>query len=310
MADGSSRNSGEVMSMEGMDLLRVTSYGPLEKPADLVLLAQHGGQSRDLGKRLNGSVVDQPGVYEDFLRIDRDAGTPELAHAVANEVVKITGDLRVNVVEVLYERGILDPNRIAGLAIRNFLKLDNNRELSELMMRMHALTAQVCNANLAEILGSNGFFVDVHSMAPYDPLGLGEEEPGTLLSYNDAYSNRAKRGARRSLDLITDIPGERLIAHPVLVKNMLRGFENGNVPTKSNDPYPKKGMPVRNIMSARYMLAFPGVALDLPKDYMSRGEAESISWNIADLQMDFNKVEMLAEIVATAIVRSLLEIRS
>lgn len=299
----------EVFSTDGIDAMKVTSYGAMSKEADVVLLAQHDGKSRQLVQRLNGVMLHDSQVYEDYLRIDRDAGTPELAHAIAEKVMHLAGDLRVQVVEILYERGILDPNRIAGLSIRKFLHLETNPELRELMIRLHAQTSIVCNTNLADLLGTKGLFVDLHSMAPYDPVNLGEEVPGALHDYNHAYVSRSRRGVRRSLDVITDIPGEKSIAHPVLVENMLARFEAYGVPTKLNDPYPKLGMPVRNIMSARYMEAYPGVALDFTKDSLSKGEAEMDGWDIANLETDLNKVEMMAGIVSAAIVESLREIR-
>jgi hypothetical protein len=300
----------EEFSTDGIDSLRVTTYGSLSKKNDVVLLAQHDGKSRQLVPRINGSLLDGSKDYEDYLRIDRDAGTPELAHAIADGIIGTSGDLRVQVVEVLYERGILDPNRIAGLSIRKFLNIGANPELRELLIRLHAQASVVCNSSLLDILETNGLFVDLHSMAPYDPLSLGEEAPGTLADYNSAYSSRSRRGSRRSLDVITDIPGEKRIAHPVLVRNMLARFDAFGVPTKLNDPYPKLGMPARNIMSARYMEAYPGVALDFTKDTLSRLEAEVDGWDIANLETDLNKVEMVAGIVSAAIVESLWEIRS
>lgn len=299
-----------VDSVHGIDAVKTTSYGVRKSRADVVLMAQHAGNSRQLVAKLNGKVVDDPGVFEDFLRIDRDACTSELAHAIAEQIARTAGDLSVRVVEVLYERGLLDPNRTAGFAVRNVLKHEGDTEIMDLMRDLHIKTAEVYNRYLRDVSVSKGLFLDLHSMAPYDPLDLEGEQPGNLVAYNDAYAARSRRGARRSLDLIVgSLDTKTMIANPCLVENVFRRLEAKDVPMKFNEPYPRPGMDISRIMSARYMMEYPGLALDFPKDFCTIDEAENSSWDIANPEPDHNKIQMYAKILGPAVVESVWDIR-
>lgn len=299
-----------VESSEGIDLVRCTSYGPENKKADVVLLSPHGGNSRQLVRSLNGSFDDSPDVLNEYLNIDADFGADALAHATAQEIAMVSGDLRVDVVQVLYERGIIDPNRVTEVSVRNILDYSKTRVHGDFLRRIHIGTLQIIEKVLAQIDETKGLFLDIHSMSPYTPVNLMGEQPGRLRAYNFPYLSRSQRKDRRYLDLITDIPGEGLVANPFVLGNVQSALWDAGQDFRRNNPYPKPGYPARNIMGTRYMEKHVGLALDFPKDMLSVGTAEDDGWDISNLELDGNKTENIAKILAGAAIQSLRVIRS
>lgn len=299
-----------VESSEGIDLVRHSSYGPRDKKADVVLVSPHGGNSRQLVRRLDGAFSDTPEVMEEYLNIDADFGADALSHAIAQEIAGVSGDLRVEVVQILYERGIIDPNRVPAVAIRNVLDYGRVGENKDFLRRIHGVTLDIVDKILRQIAVTKGMFLDIHSMAPYSPLNLMGEQPGRLGAYNYPYRSRSQRGGRRFLDLITDIPGQGLIANPIILENVQSALSDNGQNFRRNNPYPKPGYPAGNIMGIRYMTKFAGLCVDFPKDQLSMGVAEDDGWDIANLEVDGNKVEHVAKILAKAAIQSLREIRS
>lgn len=297
-------------SSEGIDLVQCTSYGPENKKADVVLLSPHGGNSRQLVKSLDGAFDDSPDVLDEYLNIDADFGADALAHAIAQEIAMVSGDLRVDVVQVLYERGIIDPNRVMEVSVRNILDYSKVRVHSDFLRRIHTGTLQIIERILAQIDDTKGLFLDIHSMSPYTPINLIGEQPGRLKAYNFPYRSRSQYKDRRYLDLITDIPGEGLIANPIVLGNVQSALSDAGQNFRRNNPYPKPGYPARNIMGTKYMVEHVGLALDYPKDHLSKGVAEEDGWDIAQLELDENKVEHMARILAQAAIQSLLVIRA
>lgn len=298
-----------VESMEGLDLVRLSTYGPKEREADVVLLSPHTGNSRKLLEKLDGAFDDSLSVVDEYLRIDADFGADALACGLAREIAMISGDLRVDVVEVLYERGIVDANRVSKVARRNVLDYGHISRHQDFLRQIHDKTLGIVDKVLAQVDRTKGLFLDVHSMAPYSPKGLVGEHPGVLKAYNFAYG-RSQRGNRRYIDLVTSIPGEGTIANPILFKNVQNALNNAGMDFRLNNPYPNPGYPAGNIKSMSYMLAHPGLALDFPKDMLSVGTAEDDKWDISDLKFDGNKAENIAKILANAAIQSLRVIRS
>lgn len=298
-----------VESIEGLDLVRLSTYGPNDREADVVLLSPHSGNSRKLLERLDGAFDDSPAVVDEYLRIDADFGADALACGIAREIAVISGDLRVDVVEVLYERGIVDPNRVSKVARRNVLDYGHLSRHQDFLRQMHYRTLEIVDKVLAQVGRTQGLFLDVHSMAPYSPEGLVGEHPGLLKAYNFSYG-RSRRGNRRYLDLVTSIPRDGIIANPILFERVQSALSNAGMDFRLNNPYPKPGYPAINIMSTAYMLRYPGLALDFPKDMLSEGKAEDEGWDIADLKFDGSKVENIAKILADALIQSLRGVRS
>jgi|GEM_PF-2192724 len=298
-----------VESFEGLDLVKHSTYGAVDKVADVVLLCPHAGNSRQLVRKLDGAFEDDSDVVEEYLGTDVDYGSDALVHAIARDITAVSGDLRTDVVEVMYERGIVDPNRVPKEARRNVLSYSQISKHADFLGRMHDRTLEIVDRVLAQIDKSKGLFLDVHSMAPYSPKDVMGEHPGRLKAYNFAYG-RSHRGARRYIDLITAIPGEGTIANPILFGNVQSALNDASMDFRQNNPYPKPGYPAKNVMGFNYMLDRPGLALDFPKDNLSVGEAENDHWNIANLEVDGNKVERIAEVLAKAVLSSLQKIRA
>ncbi len=295
--------------MEDIDLVKTTSYGAEKDNPDIVLLSPHGGNSRQLVRKLNGSFDDDGDTLETYFRIDADFGANELAHGIAQEIVDIRGDLRVDVVQVLFERGLVDPNRVSGFSNRNVFGYGKFGGSGELLRHVHDAAISIVDKRLSGIGKSNGIFFDLHSMASHTPKDLQSEQPGRLNEYNFAYGSRSQRGARRSLDLITDIPGEGMIASPVVFRNVAMALADDGVGFRRNNPYPRPGYPARNVRSTWHMLTHPGLSLDFPKDLLTEGVAEDDRWDIANLKIDHGKVARTAKILARAAIQSLREIR-
>lgn len=311
MADGFRRNTGETISMEGIDVVKVTSYGSENRKADCVFLAQHDGGPEQLIPRINGSLIDAPEVVDEYMEVNRDVGSAELAHVSAMEAVRISNDLRVLVVEALVPREIIDPNRIKEYAVRNVLNPEGSQEAVGLLLRIHEKIVTVMNELLYGLLKNKGIFVDIHTMSPFSPENYLDEEAGRLTEFIDLWTNPARqKSGRRSLDLITEIPGERLIADPVLVRNFSAALEANNVDKKYNDPYPRQGYPTRRVLGTLRMIDIPGIAIDVPKDYLSVAGVADPEWHLGKLKLSSEKVGFLAKILAKASVQSLREIRS
>ena len=299
-----------VESSQGIDLVKNTSYGPENKKADVVLLSPHSGNSRQLVERLSGAFADKPDVLDDYLTIDADFGADDLAHAIAQEIAVVGGDLRVDVAQVLYERGIVDPNRVPSVAVRNVLDYGHGGLNKDFLRSIHSRTLEIVEKILGQIDETKGIFLDIHSMAPYSPVNLIGEQPGRLGAYSYPYRNRSQRGGRRFLDLITDIPGQGVIANPIILANVQDSLTSAGQSFRRNNPYPKPGYPAQNIMGTRYMVKHAGLALDYPKDSLTKGVAEDDGWDIANLEVDGNKVEHVAKILAGAVIQSLKGIRA
>ncbi len=175
---------------------------------------------------------------------------------------------------------------------------------------IHLETLRIINKILSQIDENKGLFLDIHSMAPYTPKDLIAEYPGRLKTYNYYYREKSQRGARRHLDLITDIPGRGMIANPIVFRNVYGALTDNGESFRQNNPYPLANFPSMQIVGTKYMIEHAGLTLDYPKDRLTKGEAESENWDIANLEVDDNKVEYMAKIIAGAVIQSLREIRS
>lgn len=310
MADGG-RNLGEVISMEGIDVVRVTSYGPKDRKPDCVFLAQHDGSADQLLPRIQGSLIDEPEVVDRYIEVNRDVGSGVLAHFSAMEATRISNDLRFLVVEALVPREIIDPNRISECAVRNVLNPEGSQEVVGLLLRIHEKIVNFINEILYRLLHNKGVFVDVHTMSPFSPENYNDEEAGNLKEFIDLWTNPARqKPERRAIDLITEIPGERLISNPVLIRNFSAGLAGAGIKKKENDPYPRPGYPARKVLSTLRLLDIPGLAVDVTKDTLSKAKVDDPDWDLGRIKLDSLKVQNLAKIFAAAVVESLQEIRS
>lgn len=245
-------------------------------------------------------------VFESYLAIERDAGATELAHALAHTLSRSHG-IRAHVVELNYPRGILDGGRLKGHALRHCLPPALMRELEAPLLQIHDATLSFMDRlyeTLPSPLERRCLLVDVHTMASFCPV----DESGRRFTFPvsfprlEAYVNQYMEAENhiypRKIDLITEDETGRLLADPILLRELKKALAEAAYPSLENEPY--HAAPI--YLSHQHMQKLPSISIDVPKHLVaSSGEK---SYELDRIEIHPESVERLSKVLARAIASS------
>jgi len=261
--------------MTSYKTIKQTTYGNASKhQIDRILLCLHsddGKQFLNQHKEFLGVIDDSPETFEKYLAIERDIGSDEIARVVATELCKSNSEIRVDVVEVLLPRGIVDVGRVGELrGVRTIFDKKKYKKISALFSTYHR-QAHGKITDIFDQLAADGLWVDIHTMAPFSPKiqsHCGPDplipHPGRLADYNRAYTHEEYRGEKRSINLATETnenPGVSLVED-----NHLRSIESSllrrNLEHNRNSPHA-----MTDAITAAHLLKMygRGLFIDFPK---------------------------------------------
>lgn len=294
--------------MPSENYLKITTYGAGAHPA-CVLLSQHGDDgSRFVSQHpeITAAINTDSETLHQYIAIEHDFGITPLAHQTAQEAAKITKNrYRLDVVEALFPRAILDANRIPEYCVRNIFRKDQ-QQIIETLRGIYTKTVQEIDLTLKNVFTHKCFFLNIHSMSPYSPAVASnfskkapQETPETLADYINHYTHPAQRGDRRFLDVITkvnDSDAETVDNEPFR-EALIKRLDERRIAYRINHPYTS----FEHTLGTTYSRMYKGATIDIPKDYLARGRAEDANWDLTQLEVDSKKVENLSSTVALAI---------
>jgi hypothetical protein len=295
--------------MANSEFVKRTVYGnKAAARTDVVLISPHDGEWRpffELYPELLTICPARKETLETFLKIEEDFGASELVAEIAKYIGKASNNLRIDIIEILLPRSVIDGNRVTEKAVRHIFNHHDHSDLVHVFQELHRGVVNTIQNYLKE-LSPGGIVIDVHTMAPYDPNKSNKatateaisETPDNLPLYIDGYINRRKYGQRRVLDLITQTADKETLADLKLAEILEKSLQKYQFTTKRNDPYPYS----EYTLSTRYVRQYQGIAIDIPKDYLSIRKAEEEGFDLANLEIDFYKLNILAEAIGTAVV--------
>ena len=271
-----------------------------------VLLCQHNDDGRVFLKKYP-QILKKSKVWkstlERFIDIERDCGSFELAQAIMKIILKESrGDFYVELIKSNIPRAIMDTNRTTRFSINKLLNIDHDDPLIDDLLQLHIDIIGLTRRRLFKLLGKGGVFVDVHTMAPYSPK-IREGGPvrkkltGRFVRRHiESYVNAQTNGKRRFLDLAIGYPGTPT-ADTVLLERLRTRLKEASIIFRENDPYPA----VIHGMVGQYMTEYPGISVDVPKDFLTASRAESGNFDFLNPKIDEKKVLEIARPIALAI---------
>lgn len=266
--------------------------------------ASHGGDFFKNFPQLVEVFAERRELLDRFLRLEHDAGSQNLAHAVGGYLDRDFGIATRVLFSHHMHRGFVDPNRLPGSAVRPVIDYAQYPGLKEVLEAEHRDIVAQMRAHLARIPNlSNVVAIDLHTMAPYtpkvDPSSTTEAvtlTPDNMEAYVRAFTDPQFRGSKRPIDILTAIPGEGPIGDPALVYRLEDALAMDGFTSGVNDPYPLS--PV--LISSEIVRQTRGVALDVPKDLIgiTRPDGEI---DLTNIEPDMVKIARLAQCIARAI---------
>lgn len=285
-------------------MVKITTYGQDDHPA-VVLVCPHAGKGDFLLEKYPALVSACPcglDTLREHLGIEEDFGSDALAHAIAGSLTRRRPDLRVDVVEIMIARGVVDGNRVNEIAVQSIFDFEAHPELFRGLQDLHRITLQAVGAVLDK-LPAHGMVVDVHSMASYNPsadpvskVQAVSKTPATIRSYNNAYLFPKEDKPRRFCVVTATDQGEH-VADARLADLLGTQLTRHGIGWAWNEPYPT----ANPIMSTHYMRRWPGITFDVPKNLLAAQKGIETARNLARLTLDRAAVEELAEVIAVAI---------
>ncbi len=293
------------------EIIGVTTYGNSNEPVDCVVLCQHGdsGVTFMANEKLRRVIPANNETLEDYLRLEQDVATPELAHEIAQQIfLQSNGEYTSKVVEARFPRGVADPNRITRRALRNVAHWKAHPEVAAKIRMIHGQIIRATHEELEDLHHTDGYVVDIHSMAPYSihvphvsSDAVSVETPETLKKYINGYLDPRYRTKKRAVDLVTTIPGLAPIADKTLLREIEESLTESGIAYAYDDPYPT----ALHIMTTEYLNHYKGMSLDFPKSYLTHGSLTQSTYDLCNLMPCMQKVRKMAFPVAAAIIKTL-----
>lgn len=126
--------------------------------------------------------------------------------------------------------------------------------------------------------------------------------PGNIKVAIASYVEAPKKGQRRKLDVVTGRGGTApRFSDPALTENTMQILHKHGFDIAENDPYPT--LPGMN--TDTYLQQYRGLALDIPKDYLTAAKAEEPDFNLIRPQLVTEKIDALAQAIAEAALKTL-----
>ncbi len=215
--------------------------------------------------------------------------------------------MRVDVIDIQIPRGILDIGRISpDSAVRNIFDKNKYPKILKYLQNLHQKTLEQI-FDYFQNLSDTGFWIDLHTMAPFnpksakygpDPVALA---PNNISGYLDSYISPFHWGEPRVINVATSTiekPGVD-ISDPTLTKNIESSLQENDFEFGRNNPHPMTS----NITAAKLMQKFGrGLLIDIPKNSISSGDRKKVASNLHDLQTDKEKLTKMARAIVSGLI--------
>jgi hypothetical protein len=242
-----------------------------------------------LGKYMTDSFID-------YLRIEQDFGSEELAHYTAQELNR--RGIEVEVVKTAYNRGLLDGGRYPDWALRSALPSVFKEKNSTQLLRLHKTTTELISEKCLLTEASGGFVIDLHTMAPKNPTFTLEEHEHpsheTITEYVEAFCRKEPFQEYRPVDILTKDEHGNQVTDEKLSKLIHNVFVENGFTASFNEPYSNH----TRYMMNHYLSISSGVAIDIPKHLIAEGSTTDFSLKSFDLC--YEKIKTISKLIAEA----------
>ncbi len=220
---------------------RLGSTSPRER---LLLELPHGATRtadyRSLEARLNGPF---PADLIHFFYVNTDVGSPELAWAIAERWVAAAPEREAIWIRSLIPRTFVDCNRRIDAAAQGTLTAGlapyvHDPADQALLRELHAAYVSAIERLYAEVCGSGGYGLAVHT---YAPRSVDVQVSDRIVADLHAAWEPGGEGRwplRPEVDLITRTPEGERVAPAALISRLEEGFRAIGVPLDEGTTYP------------------------------------------------------------------------
>ncbi len=246
-------------------------------PARLLIELPHGATEtahfEHTRAQLHGAF---PEGLSDFFHVNTDIGTPELAVALARELVRRDPSFSVLLVRALIPRTFIDVNRMLGQSKETYKAGGVTpgvppyvREPADLhhLEQLYWRYQEVALAAFAEICGAGGQALMLHSYAPRS-VDV-EVDDRIVQSLRAAYQpeRAATWPLRPAVDLIGRTPDGSLFADPDQAERLRIAFEKIGLSMEISATYPLHP----STMAYHHAMRYPGrtLCLEIRRDLLA-----------------------------------------
>ncbi|MED7788171.1 hypothetical protein [Francisella sp. 19X1-34] len=241
--------------------------------------------------------------FDDFLAIEYDFGTYSLSHAIAQKLYSEYG-LYTLIMEPTFPRSILDAGRLYPNCIRDIIDYDQHPELKNSLIRLYdEYMEKLCNV-VAFAKSYNAVSIDLHTMSSYSPNVIQEryseaiiETPETLSSYIELYKKAHIEGEKRITELFTGDARNGIFASKILLESLSQELEAVGIDIQYDKPY----ILAEHLVAHYLVCELETVCIDIPKDLISKVTTDDEKYDIANLEVDENKLLTMADAFAKAV---------
>jgi predicted N-formylglutamate amidohydrolase len=248
-----------------------------EGPARLLIELPHGA-TETAHYQATRSVLKGPFPegLSDFFHVNTDIGTPELARAVAAELIERDPTFSVLIVRALIPRTFIDVNRMLGQSRETYKAGGVTpgvppyvRDPADLhhLEQLYWTYQEVAMAAFAEVCGSGGQALMLHSYAPRS-VDV-EVDDQIVQSLRNAYlPDRVEHWPLRpEVDLIGRAPDGSFCADPAQTDRLAAAFEKIGLSMKISATYPLHP----STMAYHHAMRYPGqtLCLEIRRDLLA-----------------------------------------
>lgn len=282
------------------------TYGKAAAQPDILLWCPHacdGQQFLETFPEFLSLCRAEASLIGRYLRLEYDFGSEALSRKTAECLAALQPDCTIVLAISNIPRGLIDPARIPNCALRN-IYTDRHHPLLKTLQQLQCQSVQAIQTLCNSLSPQHGFFLDIHTMAPFSPIGT--ESPKTevlreqehqLESYINAYQQATGHGVRRHLDLITSEHKGQWYADYQLTNIFIEELRKNKIAFELNQPYSAG----EHLLGTTLMRARRGLTLDMPKDHLSKELVEAKDFDLTALTVDAEKVKRYASIYACAL---------
>jgi len=280
--------------------------GPDARP-DLLLEVPHGATRAVDYDRLRAALVGPfPDELREFFFVNTDVGAPEVALAVARQVVAADPRRSAAVIRCLLPRTFVDCNRlIEGRAaprtsgvgqltpgVHAWVRRPDDLAL---LLARHAAYRTCVEQACAQVCGNGGQVVNVHSYAPRSVDVPVDEDIVASLRAAYAPGTLETWPLRASVDLIVDSPDGTRLASPEVVERVAAHYGAAGFDVELNGAYSLMPGTLATLLAERH----PGrtLCLELRRDLLVPEFTPFV-----ELFVDAAKIEAVGAPLAAALV--------
>ena len=241
--------------------------------------------------------------FNKFLAIEYDFGTHSLSHTIA-KVLHTKFGIRTLIIEPSFPRSILDAGRLYPNCLRSIIDYSSHPVLKRALLDLYdRYMAHLCHA-VAIAKSYGAISIDLHTMSTYSPNIIQEryaeaitETPSNLLEYIRLFRDSHKDGEKRLTEFFTGDHRNGIFANQSLLDKLTKHFESVNIPIQYDKPYI-----LAEHLVAHYLVSeLSTVCVDLPKDFLSKVTTENEDYDLANLDIDADKLDQMSNVFANSI---------